>query len=483
MRGWTNPTCAWRSTNFAAPDCRCWSTPKLPAPLKPRLQRSTSRCELAQIFHLSCLASRRGRGRCHQAADPAGPRISDSDPRRAPLQRQGIADPGRSARPRRAHHGGDLRTLPLVYSEQIPDGATEFKCAPPIRDQANREQLWAALESGLIDLVATDHSPCPPAMKRREEGRWDLAWGGIASLGLALPVMWTAMRQRGKIQRTAERIGRWMAARPARLAGLTGRKGRSIPEPTRISSVFDPDAAWTVTEDDLHFRHKISPYLGASCGGACRKRGCAASKFLPTGNSPASRAAESWCASERSRQTSHRRMPSHRPNERRAWPHHAPLPHGAGSPGSPASARSHGEPGHDRARGCRRQSARALEIQAAQAASGSSSAPTSIPCPTPVPSTACSALFSRLSWSSPQSVLYYPCPLKSSHSLKKKVCVSESPSSAAAQLPDDSIRHCSRSKMPMESQFGRQFETLGSIRKSSKTRLPMTSRRLCRDSH
>ena len=73
-------------------------------------------------------------------------------------------------------------------AEEIPDGATEYKCAPPIRNADNREALWKALEEGLIDMVTTDHSPCPPAMKRRDEGRWDLAWGGIASLGLALPV-------------------------------------------------------------------------------------------------------------------------------------------------------------------------------------------------------------------------------------------------------------------------------------------------------
>ncbi len=82
-------------------------------------------------------------------------------------------------------------------AEDIPDGATEYKCAPPIRSAANREALWKALEQGLIDMVTTDHSPCPPAMKRRDEGRWDLAWGGIASLGLALPVMWTAICKRG----------------------------------------------------------------------------------------------------------------------------------------------------------------------------------------------------------------------------------------------------------------------------------------------
>ena len=107
-------------------------------------------------------------------------------------------------------------------AEEIPDGATEYKCAPPIRDAANREALWNALEAGLIDMVTTDHSPCPPAMKQSETGRWDLAWGGIASLGLALPVLWTGMNRRGL---GIERISEWMADAPAKLAGLTGRKG------------------------------------------------------------------------------------------------------------------------------------------------------------------------------------------------------------------------------------------------------------------
>lgn len=149
-------------------------------------------------------------------------------------------------------------------AEEIPDGATEFKCAPPIRNAENREALWAALNEGLIDMVTTDHSPCPPAMKGREEGRWDLAWGGIASLGLALPVLWTAMARRGI---GIEKLGQWMAAAPAGLAGLTGRKGTLAAGADADFVVFNPDAKWTVTKEHLHFRHKLSPYLGADLQG------------------------------------------------------------------------------------------------------------------------------------------------------------------------------------------------------------------------
>jgi allantoinase len=153
-------------------------------------------------------------------------------------------------------------------AEQIPDGATEYKCAPPIRSRANREQLWEALESGLIDLVATDHSPCPPEMKRRDEGRFDKAWGGIASLGLALPVMNTALAQRGvALDAAMVRLGAWMAAGPANLAGLKGRKGALAAGTDADFVVFDPEAAWKVSEADLHFRHKLSPYLGAGLRG------------------------------------------------------------------------------------------------------------------------------------------------------------------------------------------------------------------------
>jgi allantoinase len=155
-----------------------------------------------------------------------------------------------------------------LSSEEIPDGATEYKCAPPIRNTENREKLWQALEAGHIDMVTTDHSPCPPAMKRREDKRFDLAWGGIASLGLALPVMWTAMNRYGL---RIDRIGKWMASAPARLAGFEGRKGVLVAGADGDFFAFDPDAQWTVKPEDILFRHKLSPYLGAELRGRVRE--------------------------------------------------------------------------------------------------------------------------------------------------------------------------------------------------------------------
>jgi allantoinase len=157
-------------------------------------------------------------------------------------------------------------------AEEIPDGATEFKCAPPIRGKANRDALWRALDEGLIDMVATDHSPCLPKMKQRPEGRWDLAWGGIASLGLALPIMWTGMAQRGvSIDDGLKRIAALLAAKPAQLAGMEGVKGTISPGCDADFAVFDPSEAWKVSEADLRFRHSVSPYLGVELRGRVRE--------------------------------------------------------------------------------------------------------------------------------------------------------------------------------------------------------------------
>jgi allantoinase len=143
-------------------------------------------------------------------------------------------------------------------AEGIPDGATEYKCAPPIRDEAERDALWDALIAGDIDLVASDHSPCPPAMKETE-GDFFSAWGGIASLQLSVSAMWTGARTRGV---KPERIAQWMSAAPARLAGLQGRKGALAAGYDADIVVWDPKARFVVDPTKLLHRHKVTPYSG-----------------------------------------------------------------------------------------------------------------------------------------------------------------------------------------------------------------------------
>ena len=153
----------------------------------------------------------------------------------------------------------------LFFSaEDIADGQTQFKCAPPIREQANNEQLWQALQSGLIDFVATDHSPAPPDLKQLASGDFATAWGGIASLQLALPVLWTAARQRGA---TLADLARWLSANPAKLIGQAHRKGQITKGYDADLLVLAPDQTFTVTAALLHHRHKVSPYLGRELAG------------------------------------------------------------------------------------------------------------------------------------------------------------------------------------------------------------------------
>lgn len=144
-------------------------------------------------------------------------------------------------------------------AEEIPDGGVAWKCAPPIRSRENRERLWEALCEGVLDLVVTDHSPCPPEMKKIEEGDFRGAWGGIASLQVALPAVWTGARQRGF---TVADVAEWMCAAPARLAGLEGRKGAIAPGYDADLVVWDPEATFEVDPSRLRHRHKITPYAG-----------------------------------------------------------------------------------------------------------------------------------------------------------------------------------------------------------------------------
>jgi len=152
-------------------------------------------------------------------------------------------------------------------SEKIADGQTLLKCAPPIRSHENREELWQGLQEGVIDLVATDHSPCPPEMKRLRERDFQTAWGGIASLSLALPVMWTEASTRGF---TLAHVARWMAEGPARLAGCESRKGRIAKGYDADFVAFDPDAEFVATEERLYYRHRVSPYVGEKLRGVVK---------------------------------------------------------------------------------------------------------------------------------------------------------------------------------------------------------------------
>jgi allantoinase len=170
-----------------------------------------------------------------------------------------------------------------LTAEEIRDGATEFKCAPPVRRRANREQLWQALADGSIDLVATDHSPCPPAMKCRETGDFMRAWGGIASLELSLPVVWTEARLRGA---GVTQIARWLCEGPARLAGLS-RKGAIAVGCDADLVVWDPEAEFRVEAAALHQRHKLTPYAGRKLRGLVQTTFLRGQKIYERGDFPA----------------------------------------------------------------------------------------------------------------------------------------------------------------------------------------------------
>ncbi len=144
-------------------------------------------------------------------------------------------------------------------AEDIADSATEFKCAPPIRERENREKLWTALHDGTISLIASDHSPCPSGMKLRDEGDFLRAWGGIASLQLSLPAAWTEARSRGY---ALTRVAEWMCHAPARLAGLEKRKGSIAAGCDADLVIWNPDAAFRVDPERLHHRHKLTPFAG-----------------------------------------------------------------------------------------------------------------------------------------------------------------------------------------------------------------------------
>ncbi|HKO98933.1 MAG TPA: allantoinase AllB [Pyrinomonadaceae bacterium] len=149
-------------------------------------------------------------------------------------------------------------------AEDIPDGATEFKCCPPIRERENREQLWNAVQDGTIDLIVSDHSPCPPDMKLREAGDFLAAWGGISSLQLRLPVVWTEAKSRGF---TLQDLTRWLCSAPARLVSLEKKKGAIALGLDADLVVWNPSAQFRVEGAKLEHRHKLTPYEGMTLAG------------------------------------------------------------------------------------------------------------------------------------------------------------------------------------------------------------------------
>ncbi|XP_043220876.1 allantoinase-like [Amphibalanus amphitrite] len=149
-------------------------------------------------------------------------------------------------------------------SAEVPDCATQYKCCPPIRETENREALWAAVQSGLVDMVVSDHSPCTLDLKQPGVMDFMEAWGGIASVQFDLPVFWTEASRRGL---SLHDVSRLMSASTARLAGLGRRKGALRVGLDADMVVWDPEEEWTIAEGDIIFKNKISPYLARQVRG------------------------------------------------------------------------------------------------------------------------------------------------------------------------------------------------------------------------
>jgi allantoinase len=155
-----------------------------------------------------------------------------------------------------------------LTAETIPAGATEFKCCPPIRENENRERLWQGLAEGTIEMIVSDHSPCPASMKLRETGDFMAAWGGIASLQLRLPVVWTEARRRGFALRE---LTNWLCANPARQVSLASRKGAIATGCDADVVIWNPDREFVVDGARLEHRHKLTPYESETLSGVVEK--------------------------------------------------------------------------------------------------------------------------------------------------------------------------------------------------------------------
>lgn len=168
-------------------------------------------------------------------------------------------------------------------AEEIPDGATEFKCCPPIRERENREQLWDALGIGTLDMIVSDHSPCPPEMKLPETGDFLAAWGGISSLQLRLPIVWTESVRRGY---SLADLARWLCRAPAKLVGLENRKGAIAPGYDADLVIWNPAQQFEVKGAALQHRHKLTPYEGRILNGVVEKTFLRGRKIYDGGEFP-----------------------------------------------------------------------------------------------------------------------------------------------------------------------------------------------------
>jgi allantoinase len=163
---------------------------------------------------------------------------------------------------------------------QISDGRTEYKCAPPIREKENNELLWAALKKGIIDFVATDHSPALPELKEQQSGDFMKAWGGIASLQFALPALWTAAKKRSC---SINDIAKWLCENPALLPGLK-TKGKIAKGMDADFVIWQPEKTFTVTEEMILHKHKLTPYLGQKLYGLVEQSWLAGKPVYSRGN-------------------------------------------------------------------------------------------------------------------------------------------------------------------------------------------------------
>ncbi|MBP2215180.1 allantoinase AllB [Arthrobacter sp. CAN_C5] len=154
-----------------------------------------------------------------------------------------------------------------LTAEEIPDGATAYKCCPPIREASNRELLWAGLRDGTIDCIVSDHSPSTLDLKDLENGDFAVAWGGVSSLQLGLSLIWTEALQRGI---DLHQVSDWMSARPAQLARLT-TKGRLAVGYDADLAIFAPDDVFVVDPGKLHHKNPITPYAGKQLSGVVRR--------------------------------------------------------------------------------------------------------------------------------------------------------------------------------------------------------------------